>query len=95
MISRKDKLSLPARRASKLSIWGGGRGDIVKCHAMETRDGEIREIKPVTSDELELCATAFFFRENNTIGHNCQWKRKKKSQEGSDHDSFPKCYRRF
>lgn len=26
-----------------------------------SRDGEIREIKPVTSDELELCATAFFF----------------------------------
>ena len=35
VISRKDKLSLPARHASKLSIWGGGRGDIVKCHAME------------------------------------------------------------
>ena len=23
----------------------------------------------------------FFFRENNTIGHNCQWKRKKNHQK--------------
>ena len=63
VINRKDKLSLPARRASKLSIWGGGRGDIVKCHAMETRDGEIREIKPVTSDEWNYVRPLFFSRE--------------------------------
>ena len=43
-----------------------------------SRDGEIREIKPVTSDEWNYVRPLFFFRENNTIGHNCQWRRKKK-----------------
>ena len=35
-----------------------------------------QEIKPVTSDELN-CVRPLFFRENNTIGHSCQWKRQK------------------
>lgn len=57
VISRKDKLSLPARRASKLSIWGGGEGRYREM----SRNGEIREIKPVTSDEWNYVRPLFFF----------------------------------
>ena len=41
-----------------------------------SRDVEIREIKPVTSDELNY-VRRLFFSENNTFGHNCQWQRNK------------------
>lgn len=60
-----------------------------------SRDGEIREIKPVTSDEWNYVRPLFFFARIILLDIIVNGNVKKKSQEGSDHDSFPKCYRRF